>query len=130
MRFLIFLFALVSFAAAAESADVIVYGGTPGGIAAAIAAGRMGHSVDLIEYHQHLGGMAASGLGKSDIETREAIGGLFREFVGRVRHYYVEKYGRDSEIVKLCRDGYYYEPSVAEHVFQEMLAAEPRVRVH
>lgn len=114
---------------AANEFDVVVYGGTPGGIASAIAAARMGHSVALIEYHGHIGGMAASGLGKTDIETKEAIGGLFREFIGRVYKHYVDKYGPNSENVKLSRDGYYYEPSVAERIFEDMVAAEPRIQV-
>lgn len=115
--------------AAATSVDVVVLGGTPGGIAAAISAARLGHSVALIEYHNHLGGMSASGLGKSDIETPEAIAGLWREFVGRVRAYYVAKYGEGSENVKLCRDGYFYEPFVAEASFDAMVASEPRISV-
>jgi hypothetical protein len=65
--------------------EIVVCGGTPGGIAAALAAARLGRSVALIEYHAHLGGMSASGLGKSDIEHRQLIGGLFREFVERIR---------------------------------------------
>ena len=102
-------FVLASLSLAAQSYDVVVYGGTPGGIATAVTAARLGHSVALVEYHRHLGGMSSSGLGKSDIHTREAIGGLFREFVGRIYDYYVDKYGAGSEDVKLCRDGYYYE---------------------
>ena len=108
-------------AIAAHTYDVVVYGGTPGGISAAVTAARLGRSVALIEYHPHIGGMSASGLGKSDIETRDAIGGVFREFVGRVRDHYVERYGPDSENVRLSRDGYYYEPSVAEAVFDRMV---------
>src|SRR3954462_4716713 len=54
----------------AESFDVVVCGGTPGGIAAAVTAARLGRTVALVEYQAHLGGMSASGLGKSDIETR------------------------------------------------------------
>ncbi len=105
----------------AQTYDVVVYGGTPGGIAAAVTASRLGRSVALIEYHRHIGGMTASGLGKSDVETREAIGGVFREFVGHVRDYYIEKYGAGSENAKLSRDGYYYEPSVAESIFDRMV---------
>ena len=115
--------------ARAAEFDVVVYGGTPGGIAAALSAARLGNTVALLEYHRHLGGMTASGLGKSDIENREAIGGLFREFVERVQGYYVRKYGAGSENMKLCRDGYYYEPSVAERVFDEMVGGESRIRV-
>ncbi len=115
---------------AAANFDVVVIGGTPGGVASAIAAARLGHAVALTEYHNHLGGMSASGLGKTDIETKEAIAGLFREFVARVRTYYVKKYGEGSENVKLCRDGYYYEPSVAEAVFDQMVAEQKSITVY
>jgi hypothetical protein len=112
-----------------EGWDVVVYGGTPGGIMAAIAAARRGCRVLLLDRWEHLGGMSVNGLGKSDVENRAAIGGLFREFVQRVYHSYVGRYGADSEQVRQCRDGYYYEPSVAEKVFQEMLADEPAIEV-
>ena len=115
--------------AAEHSFDVVVYGGTPGGVASAISAARLGRSVALVEYHKPLGGMTTSGLGKSDIETREAIGGLFAEFTRQVHADYVERYGPGSANVKLSREGYYYEPSVAQRVMDRMVAAEPRVRV-
>lgn len=109
--------------------DVVVLGGTPGGIAAAVAAARLGRSVVLVEYHNHIGGMTASGLGKSDVENRAMIGGLFREFTERVRSRYVETYGPDSENVQLCHDGYYAEPSVAETVFKAMVREQPAISV-
>ena len=110
-----------------RQADVVVLGATPGGIAAAVAAARLGRSVLLVEYHRHIGGMAASGLGKSDIEHRELIGGLFREFTERVLAAYVARHGPDSDDVRLCDDGYYYEPSVAEAVFAAMVGEQPGV---
>ncbi len=113
----------------AQQFDVVVYGGTPGGVATAISAARLGRSVALIEYHKHLGGMTTSGLGKSDIETRDAIGGLFREFVGEVHKYYIGRYGAGSQNVELSRGGYYYEPSVAQKIIDEMVAKENRIRV-
>ncbi|MFN5297224.1 MAG: FAD-dependent oxidoreductase, partial [Planctomycetaceae bacterium] len=39
--------------------DVVVYGGTAGGVVAAVTAAREGHSVVLIEPSQHLGGMTS-----------------------------------------------------------------------
>ena len=113
----------------AQPYDLVIYGGTPAGVATAISAARLGRSVALIEYHPHLGGMTTSGLGKSDIETRPAIGGLFREFTARVLAHYTARYGPQSENVRLSRDGYYYEPSVAQHVIDSLVAAEPRIRV-
>jgi len=107
--------------------DVVVIGGTPGGIAAAVSAARLGRTVALVESQRHFGGMSASGLGKSDIENREMIRGFFAEFVERIRTHYVAKYGPQSEDVKLCRDGYFYEPSVAEATFQRMLGEQPAI---
>ncbi|MCA9437959.1 MAG: FAD-dependent oxidoreductase, partial [Candidatus Omnitrophica bacterium] len=101
--------------------DIVIVGGTPGGIAAAISAGRLGSRVALVERFDHIGGMTTSGLGKSDIEHREMIQGLFKEFVEGVRQHYLTTYGENSGEYELCKDGYYYEPSVAEKVFMEMV---------
>ena len=89
-----------------------------------IGAARFGARVTLIEYHGHLGGMSASGLGKSDIENKQAIAGLFKEFTQRILKYYMDKYGEDSDNVTLCKEGYYYEPSVAELVFNQMIVED------
>ncbi|MBX3178113.1 MAG: FAD-dependent oxidoreductase [Candidatus Hydrogenedentes bacterium] len=105
-----------------HSADVFVYGATPAGIAAAVAAARVGRSVILAESRAHAGGMAASGLGKSDVEKPEYIGGLFREFTSRVHRYYGGRYGAYGPQTQLSKRGYYYEPHVAELVFDTMLA--------
>jgi hypothetical protein len=109
--------------------DIVIYGGTPGGITAAISAARLGREVTLVEYHDHIGGMTTSGLGKSDIENRAMIGGLFKEFVAGVHEHYLATYGVDHEHTKLCQDGYYAEPHVAEKVFEAMLAKEPKITV-
>ena len=107
--------------------DIAILGGTPGGIAAAIAAARLGHSVLLIEPQAHLGGMSTSGLGKSDVERRHLIGGLFQEFTQRIDQHYRNRYAPDSTDIALCQNGYYFEPSVAETVFHDMLKAQPQI---
>jgi hypothetical protein len=107
--------------------DVMVYGATPGGVASAVTAARLGRNVALVEYHHHIGGMSASGLGKSDVALiqsshgKSVIGALFMEFGNRIYKYYQSQYEAGSEDLKLCRDGYYYEPSVAEKIFREMI---------
>jgi predicted flavoprotein YhiN len=68
--------------------DVVVYGGTAGGIMAALAAARPGRRVALLEPGRHLGGMVSGGLGWTDIGDRRIIGGLTREFYGRVAAHY------------------------------------------
>ncbi len=48
----------------------------------------MGKSVALIEPGKHLGGLTSGGLGATDIGNKKAIGGISREFYGRVWQYY------------------------------------------
>ncbi len=102
-------------------ADVVIVGGTPGGIMTAIAAARGGCSAVILDRNKHIGGLPANGLGATDIQTRRATAGLFLEFVTGIYKYYVDKYGADSVQVKDCSDGYHFEPRVAEEVFQQML---------
>lgn len=70
--------------------DVVVVGGGPAGVCAAISAARAGVSVALIEKTAMLGGMATSGLVGPFMTcyNREAnfpvVGGLFREIVERL----------------------------------------------
>lgn len=116
-------------APAATEHAVVVVGGTPGGIMAAIAAARAGHRVALLERTRHIGGLPANGLGATDIQTRGATGGLFLEFVTRVRDHYVRTYGEGSEQVRDASGGYHFEPRVAEQVFMAMLAEQPGVTV-
>ena len=68
--------------------DLVVYGGTSGGIAAAIQAKRMGKSVILIEPGSRIGGLTTGGLGQTDIGNKAAIGGFSREFYEAIRIYY------------------------------------------
>src|SRR4029453_5349171 len=46
----------------AAQADVVVVGGGPAGVAAAIAAARNGAKVALLERYNHLGGLASGGV--------------------------------------------------------------------
>src|SRR2546421_9679298 len=65
---------------AAGTWDVVVYGATPAGISAAIAAGRQGRRVVLVEPTAHIGGMMTSGAWLSGNRSKEAGGGLARGF--------------------------------------------------
>src|SRR3954466_1537996 len=74
--------------AAEKTYDVVVYGGTSGGVAAAVQTNRMGKTVLLIEPGKHLGGLTSGGLGATDIGNKAAIGGVSREFYQAIRTHY------------------------------------------
>ena len=67
--------------------DMVVIGGGPGGIPAAIAAARRGKKVILVERNAFLGGAAASGLGilgYLDRNGNKALGGIAQELIDRL----------------------------------------------
>jgi hypothetical protein len=99
--------------------DICIYGGAAGGVTAAVQARRMGKTVALVVFNNHLGGLSSGGLGDTDIGTNgdTYIQGIAREFYTRVG----AKYGVGAK--------FQFEPKVAEAVFNEM-AAEVGVDVH
>jgi hypothetical protein len=104
-----------------QSAEVVVYGGTPSGVMAAVAAARQGRQVLLVEPSKHLGGVISGGLTKTDIGRRETIGGLPAEFFSRVLATYEKTYGKDSPQPLATKGGIFFEPHVAEETFEAML---------
>jgi 2-polyprenyl-6-methoxyphenol hydroxylase-like FAD-dependent oxidoreductase len=70
------------------SFDVLVIGGGPAGTAAAVAAGRLGADVALIERYNHLGGLSTGGLVSwidrmSDWDGALVVAGIGAELVER-----------------------------------------------
>lgn len=107
--------------------DVLVIGSTPCGIASAIAAARQGEKVIVADMNDFMGGMMTNGLGKTDIGPRHTIKGIFKEFIDLVYADYLEKYGPNSEQVRQSSTGYYFEPNVAERIFNRMVKAEKNI---
>jgi PhoPQ-activated pathogenicity-related protein len=101
---------------AAQDFDLVVYGGTAGGVITAVSAAREGLRVALLEPGAHLGGMVSGGLGWTDYGKKEVIGGYALEFFERVG----KKYGRPIE--------WHFEPHVAQETFND-LVKEMGVRV-
>lgn len=64
--------------------DICVYGDSPGSIAAAIQAARMGRTVALFVFNRHLGGLTTGGLTNTDIGKKNAVGGIAKEFYDRL----------------------------------------------
>ncbi|MBI1176472.1 FAD-dependent oxidoreductase [bacterium] len=123
-------------AIAATQTDVCVYGGTAGGVAAAIQVARMGKSVVLIEPTGRLGGLTTGGLGQTDIGNKMVIGGIAREFYRGIRNYYADPSHWKWQAPANYRSGgqswtdskedtmWTFEPSAALAVLSEMLNRE------
>ncbi len=138
--FLSFVFLLVSHPAKSratdKSYDIVVYGGTSAGIAAAIQSSRMGKSVVVIEPSARIGGLTTGGLGQTDIGNKQVIGGISREFYQNIRRYYEkaenwkwqkkEEYmdGGQTRTAKGEDAMWTFEPSAALKVYAEMIARE------
>ncbi|MDI1464137.1 FAD-dependent oxidoreductase [Catellatospora sp. KI3] len=108
---------LPALAAAVVTADLVVYGATSAGIAAAVTARRLGRTALIIEPGTHVGGLSTGGLGMTDSGVKAAIGGLAGEFYRRV-------YGRynGTPVTPTSPGRFTFEPHVAAAVFDEMLA--------
>jgi hypothetical protein len=111
------------------TADVAIYGGTPAGIAAALAAGRSGKQVLLIEPYSWVGGLVSNGLTHTDYHAYEGLSGTFLDFTRRVQAFYADRYGQDSQQVRDTHRGTHAEPRVNRLVFERMLAEVPTIRV-
>lgn len=108
--------------------DVFVYGSTPGGITAAVEAARRGLRVILACPQKHLGGMAASGLSTTDAVRTNVFGGQVAEFIELVRKHYQRTLADQPEEYARTKDGWFYEPSVAEAAFDQMVEGEKLLR--
>ncbi|GAA3411338.1 FAD-dependent oxidoreductase [Paenibacillus hodogayensis] len=94
-------------------ADLCIYGGTSAGISAAVQATRMGLSVVIAEFGLHLGGLTASGLGRTDFGYKTSVGGIAREFYQEIGKQYGSEDGDGT--------AWYLEPHVAKRVYTEWL---------
>jgi ribulose 1,5-bisphosphate synthetase/thiazole synthase len=92
--------------------DVIVYGSTPAGIAAATAAGQLGMSVALYEPLKMIGGMGAAGnLGLHDGGPSAPRTGLALNYTMLNAEYYKVDHPvnqPESFASNLCRTAYLY----------------------
>jgi hypothetical protein len=118
---------------AADTYDLVIYGGTSAGVIAAVQAKRMGKSAVIVGPDRHLGGLSSGGLGWTDTGNKAVIGGLSRDFYHRIWKEYQkqetwrwqkqEEYGNTGQgtpaIDGANRTMWIFEPHVAEKVFED-----------
>ncbi|MFK7738728.1 MAG: FAD-dependent oxidoreductase [Planctomycetota bacterium] len=123
--------------------DIVIYGCTSAGIAAAVQAKRMGKSVVVVGPDTHLGGLSSSGLGWTDSGDKAVIGGLARAFYQRIFTQYASDdawpwqpradYGNRGQgapaIDGDARTMWIFEPHIAERVFEDWVH-EHGIAVH
>lgn len=114
MKTLAILLVAAASAAAQQNYDLVVYGGTAGGVMTAVSGARQGLKTLLVNPGKHVGGMVSGGLSGTDVGRREVIGGLSLEFYWRAgKHYQLERH--------LNEIAWMPEPKVAEAIFRDML---------
>ncbi|MCP4784052.1 MAG: FAD-dependent oxidoreductase [Fuerstiella sp.] len=123
------LIAVVCSTACAEpettEADVVILGGSPSGLAAAVQAARLGASVIVVEPSGHIGGLMSGGLTRTDFGDRNSTGGIPVEVFRRIAvHYDSEKKPWPQQPMKV-----FFEPHVAEKVLWGMVNETGRVKV-
>ncbi|MGI9175939.1 MAG: FAD-dependent oxidoreductase, partial [Rhodothermales bacterium] len=111
-----------------ETYDVVVYGCTSAGVAAAVQVRRMERTSALVCPEKHLGGLTSGGLGWTDSGRKEAIGGISREFYQRVKAHYdqdsawVYQTAEDYSRYRPDEDAMWvFEPHVAEKTFENLV---------
>lgn len=115
-------------------ADVCIWGGTSGGVVAAVQAARMGKRAVIAEPGRHLGGMTAGGLSAVDIGDPRSIGGIAREYFTRLVGAYGKTLAWDQPFAghgggPATGGAFAIEPHTAERLFDQ-LAREAQVPVH
>lgn len=118
-----------------ETYDLVVVGGTPGGIAMAVRAAREGEQVLLVNRHEHLGGILSSGLGVWDTLYEGKRSPIYDQWRKATFDYYRDQYGPDSKQYQNALPGKSghtngkFEPKVAEKIADALVAAEPNLTV-
>ncbi len=116
--------------------DLVIYGATSAGVAAAIQAKRMNQQVILLSNTDRVGGLTTGGLGQTDIGNKAAIGGISREFYKRINTYYQEDQNWKWQKKSAYKDGgqtqteageeamWTFEPSAALQIYEGWMKEE------
>jgi hypothetical protein len=115
--------------------DLVVVGGTPGGIACAVRAAREGLNVLLVNRTWHIGGFMTSGAGGWEAPYDGIRAPLYGEMLAGAAEYYRATYGEGSPqhlasmpsaTSRAHLDRAKVEPRIAEMLFNRMVEREEK----
>ncbi len=114
-------------------AEIVIYGATSAGLAAAIQARRMGKTVLVLDPGTHIGGLTTGGLSWTDIGNKQVVGGIAREFYQRIKAKYepagmwnwesrADYYTKKRSANREGEDAMWtFEPKVAMGVYRDLM---------
>lgn len=110
-------------------ADVVVIGGGPGGVPAAIAAARRGASVMVIEHYGFLGGLASAGMigplfGYNTAQANELmLGGIPLEII-----HELQSLGGAPQEKNISWIGVPFEPEMMKHALERLAVRTGKIQ--
>ena len=111
IAFVVSLITALSFSVFADDAkvyDIVIYGGSPAAVSAAVQAKRMGKSAVIVLPDVRIGGLTTGGLGQTDIGNKHApttiIAPITSKFAKKALPTHIELTGLDNlrDSVVLC----------------------------
>ncbi len=93
--------------------DVVIYGGTPSGVAAATTAANQGKKVLILSESSLFGGAISNGLSATDIGSIYSNVGLAKEFLNQVRNYYhTSDFRTEPKVAECIFTGWLYKKNI------------------
>lgn len=93
--------------------DVVIYGGTPSGVAAATTAANQGKKVLILSESSLFGGAISNGLSATDIGSIYSNVGLAKEFLNQVRSYYhTSDFRTEPKVAECIFTGWLYKKNI------------------
>jgi len=113
-----------------EEVDVIVAGGGPAGVAAAVSAARNGAKTLLVERYGHLGGLATGGLVICLVETARYGFGICKEVIENLLEHKAAMINEPRDKPGIWIEGASlsgaetcsFDPEILKYVFSEMIS--------
>jgi hypothetical protein len=105
--------------------DVLVVGGTTGGIAAALQTAKMGINTVVVEHTPWLGGMLSAAAVSCTDGNHELRSGIWESFRQALYKHYKSNNLFTGWVSETC-----FEPHVADSIFKVWVQAQPNLQVY